>query len=104
MALFRDDPEVIAVAAAALRWQCLTIPFGAWTVLTNMALQSIGKSVNASVTAASRQGLFFLPAIWVLPRLLGLNGILLSQPVSDLCSFLLALSLMLAALREMQRA
>ena len=104
VALFRDDPEVIAVAAAALRWQCLTIPFGAWTVLTNMTLQSIGKSVSASVTAASRQGLFFLPAIWVLPRLLGLNGILLSQPVSDLCSFLLALPLMLAALREMQRA
>lgn len=103
-AQFRDDPDVIAVAAAALRWQCLTVPLGAWTVLTNMALQSIGKPVRASVTAASRQGLFFLPAIWVLPRLLGLRGILLSQPAADLCSFLLSLPLMLSTLAEMKRA
>lgn len=102
-AQFRDDPEVVAVAAAALRWQCVTLPFGAWTVLTNMALQSIGKPVRASITAASRQGLFFLPLIWILPRVLGLSGILLSQPAADLCSFLLALPMMLPILAEMKR-
>ncbi len=100
-AQFRDDPEVIAVAAAALRCQCLTLPLGAWSVLTNMALQSIGKPVRASVTAASRQGLFFLPVIAVLPKAIGLDGILYSQPVADLFSFLLALPLMLSTLREM---
>lgn len=101
-AVFRDDPEVIAVAAAALRYQCVTLPLNSWIVLTNMALQSIGKSVRASVTAASRQGLFFLPFIWLLPRLLDLKGILLSQPFADVCSFLLALPLMLGVLREMK--
>ena len=93
---------VIAVASAGLRYQCLTLPLNAWIVLTNMALQSIGKPVRASITAASRQGLFFLPAIWCLPRLLGLNGILLSQPAADICSFLLALPFMLPVLAEMK--
>ena len=102
-AQFRDDPEVIAVASAGLRYQCVTLPLNAWIVLTNMALQSIGKPVRASITAASRQGLFFLPAIWCLPRALGLNGILLSQPVADVCSFLLALPFMLSVLAEMKR-
>ena len=101
--LFRDDPEVIAAAAAALRYQCMTLPLNAWIVLSNMALQSIGKPVRASITAASRQGLFFLPAIWVLPRLVGVQGIFLSQPVADVCSFLLALPFMLSVLAEMKR-
>lgn len=102
-AVFRDDQEVIAVAAAALRYQCLTLPLNAWIVLSNMALQSIGKPVRASITAASRQGLFFLPAIWLLPQVLGLQGILLSQPAADVCSFLLALPFMLSVLAGMKR-
>ena len=101
--LFRDDEKVIEVAARALRCQCITLPMNAWIVLSNMALQSIGKTVRASILSASRQGLFFIPTIWLLPRLIGLDGILFTQPISDICAFALALPFMLLMLSEMKR-
>jgi len=42
VSLFRKgDPDVIAVGAAALRWQFITFPLGSWIVMSNMMLQTI---------------------------------------------------------------
>lgn len=103
MALFRkEDPEVIKVGSYALRLRALTFPLSAWIVAVNMLLQTIGKSVEASLVAVSRQGLFFLPAIWLLPRKWGLLGVQVSQPVADICSFVVALVLGISVLRELE--
>ena len=67
-------------------------------------IQAIGQSFRATVLAMCRQGLFFLPAILILPPILGITGIQLSQPVSDLCSFLVALPMGIGVLRELKAA
>lgn len=67
-----------------------------------MMLQTIGKGTQASILAISRQGLFFLPAILVLPRIFGITGIQVCQPVSDVFSFLVAIPLGVATLRELK--
>ncbi|MCR5022718.1 MAG: MATE family efflux transporter, partial [Lachnospiraceae bacterium] len=69
---FRDDEEVIAVGAVALRCQAATLPLLACVVISNMMLQSTGKGVKASITSSSRNGLLFIPLILVLPNLFGL--------------------------------
>jgi len=102
--LFRDDPEVIAVGARALRYQCVPLFLMAFSVLTNMLLQSTGRGLKASITSSARNGIFFLPLILILPRLLGLTGVMLAQPVSDVCSAVLALVLVLPELRALDRA
>ena len=56
----------------------------------------------ASILALSRQGLFFLPAIFVLPQIWSLFGVQLSQPVADLFSFALSLPLVLSVTRELK--
>ena len=66
-------------------------------------LQTIGKTFNASLLAMSRQGLFFIPAILILPLIFGLFGIQLSQPVADIASFILALPLGIETLNEMKQ-
>ena len=105
LALFRrDDPEVIAIGAAALRMQCLSFPLMAWFFPSSMTLQTIGQSFRATVLAMCRQGLFFLPAILILPRTLGIAGIQISQPLSDLCSFLVALPMGIGVLRALKAA
>lgn len=94
IALFRaDDAEVIRIGAATLRWQCLSFPLLGYVILCNMLLQNIAFTVRASVVAAARQGLFFIPLVLVLPRLLGLTGVIYCQPISDVCSFILSLVL-----------
>ena len=108
MALFRaDDLEVIAIGTTALRMQCVSFPLMAWFFPSSMTLQTIGQSAKASVLAMCRQGLFFLPLILVLlilPNVLGITGIQLSQPFSDLCSFLVALPMGIGVLRELKAA
>ena len=105
VAIFRrDDPEVIRIGTTALRMQCISFPLMAWFFSASMTLQTIGRSFRATVLAMCRQGLFFLPLILVLPRLLGITGIQLSQPLSDLCSFLVALPMGIGVLRELQEA
>jgi putative MATE family efflux protein len=94
IALFRrDDPEVIRVGALALRFQSCVIPLGAWIVLCNMMLQTMGKALPASLLAFSRQGLFLIPLLMILAPSLGVLGIQLCSPIADLLTFILALPL-----------
>ena len=99
--IFRDEPAVVEVGSAALRYQAATLPLLATTVMINMMLQSIGKGVKASVTASARNGLFFIPAILVLPIFLGLTGVEMAQAVADVCSICLAIPLAASELRKM---
>lgn len=66
-----------------------------------MMLQTIGKTVKASLLAMSRQFLFFVPAILTLPGMFDMLGVQLSQPVADVFSFILAVPLSLSVIREM---
>ena len=101
--VFRDDAKVIEVGVAALRMQCLTFPLAAWIVMCNMMSQTIGKAFRASFLAMARQGLFFVPAVLILPKLLGLTGVEISQTAADLISFAFSIPLQASLLKEMTR-
>lgn len=102
VSIFRKDAQVIEVGTQALRLQLLTFPLGAWIVMCNMMLQSVGRAVRASVVAAGRQGLFFLPLIVILPRAMGLLGVEACQAAADACTLLLSVPLGLGVLNEMK--
>lgn len=102
IAIFRkDDLDVIRIGTEALRYQCVSFPLSSWIIMCNMLLQTIGKSFKASILAMARQGLFFIPAILILPRLLGLFGVEISQMVGDILAFLLALPMGLSVIKEL---
>jgi len=98
---FRDDPEVVAVGAAALRWQASALPLLATSVLTNMMLQATGQGIKASVTSSARNGIFFIPLILTLPRVFGLTGVEMTQAWADVLTFLLCLYVMRGEWREL---
>ncbi|MDR1419631.1 MAG: MATE family efflux transporter [Treponema sp.] len=101
IAAFRkDDAGVIRVGALALRLQSLTLPLTGWIVLNNMMLQTMGKALPANILAFARQGFFLIPLLFTLTPLLGVTGIVLSAPVADLCTFVLALPLGIMALKR----
>ena len=85
--LFRDDPEVTAVALPAFRFQCFAMLLQPVIVVGNMLFQSIGKSGRATFLACCRQGVFFIPLILTLPRLFGLSGVEICQPIADVLTF-----------------
>ena len=102
VSLFQDDPGVIEVGRIALRLQCITFPLAGWIVMSNMMSQTIGKAIPASFLAMARQGLFFIPAVLILPHCLGILGGELSQAVADAITIAVAIPLQLKIMRKMK--
>lgn len=101
IALFRpDDPEVIAIGGPALRYQCLTIPFMGWILITNMTMQNIGCAARASLMALARQGLFMIPFLLLAVPHIGLPGIQIAQPIADAATLLLSIPIGIGVLRS----
>lgn len=87
---FREDADVVRIGSAALRWQLVTLPFTPFIMLSNMMMQTINRPVAANLLAASRRGLFYLPALLILPYLFDIFGLEICQSVSDALSLALS--------------
>lgn len=98
----KEDADVIAIGTTALRLQCVTFPLSSWIVINNMLLQTIGKSREASILSFARQGLFFIPVILILPPIIGLLGVQLAQPISDVATLILSIPMGLRVLEELK--
>ena len=81
--------------------RCL-LPFQSYVIIGNMLTQSIGYSFRATLTAVSKQGLFFIPAILILPRIFGVIGLQLAQPVADGLTFILTQIIVVMVVRELR--
>ncbi|GAA0735290.1 MATE family efflux transporter [Clostridium oceanicum] len=89
MSLFtKGDMEMIHVGQIALRANGISFMlFGLYTVYSFLFLV-MGKAKEGCFLGACRQGICFVPVIFILPRLFGLNGILYAQPIADVISAL----------------
>lgn len=87
--LFSNDPAVIDIGAKTLRYTLLLYPFLGFTQLYAVLYQSLGMPKEALIIGTARQGIFFLPAIIILPKLMGMDGVLLTQAVADLFTIVL---------------
>lgn len=96
----RDDPLVIEIGTFALRAQLLTLPLWGFITMSNMFTQSIGYGVRATIIATARQGIFLIPALLILPPLLGLRGIQIAAPVSDVLTLFLSFGIVSGILRQ----
>ena len=101
--VFRDDPEVIAIGVVALRWQLCVFPVNALILASNMLAQTCRKPWRANILAAARQGLFFIPLIFILPSYFGVLGVEMCQAVSDVLSFMLTVPIVIYTFREFTR-
>lgn len=103
ISIFRDDPEVIAIGQAALRYQCLSLPSFSIIVMSNMMMQTSGKVISASLTGSARQGFILIPLLFALPPVLGLTGIQAAQPISDFLTMCLSIPFVISYFKEMGR-
>lgn len=101
IALFRDSPQVVAYGTRALRFQCITFCLQGWVVVGNMMQQSMGKTVPATFMAVARQGLFFIPLVWILNAAMGFTGVQLTQSAADLITFLVSIPIQRKILRSL---
>lgn len=102
IAVFRDDAEVITIGAKALRYQSFAMLVTGYCTASNMLMQSLRISGKATVMALSRQGIFYIPAILILPRMFDITGIALAQPVADILSFVLTIFLVVPTVKKLK--
>ena len=75
--------------------------FGVFYVLVN-ALQAMGAATPALLISMSRQGIIFIPALFILQAVVGMTGLVWAQPVSDVLSILIAAILFRKTMKKMQ--
>ena len=98
----RDDADVIRIGTTALRLQLSTLPLWGFIVMSNMLTQSIGYGARATLLSVARQGIFLIPALLVLPGAMGLLGIQIAQPISDVCTLVLTIVIMQNVLKQLK--
>ena len=102
--LFRDDPEVISIGTPALHYQLLSIILVPISFIGNMLFQSIGKSGRALFLSCLRSGLCYIPTLLILGPTLGLLGIQIAQPISDVLTACITLPFFLSFLNTLKAA
>ena len=102
IAIFRKDVDVIKVGTQALRYQSFAMAVTGFCTASNMLMQSLRISGKATVLALARQGIFYIPAIIILPRLFAQTGIAVAQPVADILSFILTIFLVMPTLKKLK--
>ena len=101
--MFTKDPELIKGSIKAIQIIMMMYPFiGCQMVITNF-FQCIGKVKISIFLSLSRQLLFLLPLLVLLPNIYGINGVWASMPTSDLISVIVAISIMTVYLRRFKK-
>ena len=100
IAWFRNDEQVVAIGRVALLYACAVMPFMAYSTFVNQLYQCLGFKLPATVLASLRQGICFLPLIFILPHFLGLAGVQATQPASDLLTFFICIPFQIAFFRK----
>jgi len=80
---FSTDPLVLQTGARALRALSVPFPLFGFQIIYFSLFQALGKAIPAGILSVSRQGLLLIPAIIILPRFLGLDGVIFAQPTAD---------------------
>ena len=100
--VMQPDPDVVAISKVALRWQAAALPFLAFSSMANMLLQASGKGFKASIASSCRSGLCFIPLLYLLTYLFGIQGLEATQAVADFLAFVIAVPLAVSELKKMK--
>ena len=93
LGLFSADPQYLAVGKHAIKIMLLGMPLIGLNVVAMTLFQALGKARPSFILSLSRQILFLIPLVVILPGFYELDGVWVAYPISDLLSFLLSVYL-----------
>ncbi len=83
-----ENPEVAKIGARLLFMHAFALPLLGFSSYVNMMYQSLGFVKGATFLASCRQGVYFIPLILILPFFFKMDGVLMTQPLADILTFL----------------
>lgn len=86
-----ETEETLRIGSRMLIFMGVAIPTLGYSTYVNQLYQSLGYVKGATILASCRQGIFFVPLIFALPAIWGLDGILLTQALADALTFVVSI-------------
>lgn len=103
VSIFTSDPQLIEFASKGLRMLTLAFPFVGFQMVSSNFFQCLGMVNKAILLSMSRQILFLIPCVYILPLMFGNIGVWVSFPIADFAAFVIAAILMAGILRKFRR-
>lgn len=100
VALFIDDASVIDYGGPMLIATSIAGPILGLLFLAINSMQALGRPLPATMLSVCRQGLIFIPLLYLLDAVFGLSGINFTQAVADYISIVLAMILLVRTLKK----
>lgn len=98
--IFTSDPQLIDLSSKGARLVFLAFPIVGFQIVTSNFFQSLGMAKKAIFLSLSRQLLFLAPCLIILPRLIGVKGVWLSLPISDIISTIVTIFMLRTLLKQ----
>jgi putative MATE family efflux protein len=100
--IFTDEKNLIDATATGLRYVFIFSPFIGFQMVVSTFFQSIGKAQKAIFLSLTRQVIFLIPLLIILPKYMNISGVWISIPIADLASSIIAGCLFTAQWRKLQ--
>jgi Na+-driven multidrug efflux pump len=99
--IFSSDPELIGIGKTACRLMVIAFPLIGYQMIAVSLCQALGKAGAALFLALSRQVVFLIPMILILPRIFGITGVWLALPSADAVTFVVSFILVMLIMRNL---
>jgi len=90
LSIFSSDPTLVNVGVLPLRILVVFFPLVGMHMVSASFFQSLGKAIQSLLIISTKQFLLLIPAIYILPKIFGLNGVWLAMPAADFLSLSIA--------------
>lgn len=98
------DTELSALTIHAIRVYMAMIGLIGFQIISSNYFQAVGKARQAAILSLSRQVLFFIPLLLILPRFWGVEGVWRSAPLADILSVILTALMMFYEMKALKQS
>ncbi len=100
VSLFSQEQAVSDISIVSIKAHAVSMPFMPSCLICGILFQAIGKEGLATLISAARQGIFFLPLIWILPIYFGTTGIAVTQAAADILAGIFSIPFLIYSLKK----
>jgi putative MATE family efflux protein len=100
--IFTSEKNLIDMTATGLRYTFMFFPFIGFQMVVSTFFQSIGKLQETIFLSLTRQAIFLIPLLIILPKYMNISGVWLSISISDLASSIMTVYLFMTQYRKLQ--
>ena len=101
--IFTNDIDLIEIAANGLRITFMFYPIVGFQMVTTNFFQSIGMSGKSIFLSLTRQLIFLIPLLLILPLFLGVNGVWFSMPIADFLSCIISAIMLVSQFKQFKK-